>query len=51
LGTFKSLTFKNVNQGGGDVYTAAFERGNLIWSMAPLVDGKIRGMGERLEQP
>ena len=52
LGAFKSLTFKNVSQGGGDVYTAAFERGNLIWSMAPLTaDGKIRGMGERLEQP
>jgi beta-lactamase regulating signal transducer with metallopeptidase domain len=52
LGAFKSLTFKNVNSGGGDVYDVVFERGHLIWSMAPLTaDGKIRGMGERMAQP
>jgi hypothetical protein len=52
LGAFKSMTFKNVNQGGGDVYDVAFERGHLTWSMATLTaDGKIRGMLERLVQP
>lgn len=52
LGAFKSLTFKNVNQVGGDVYDAEFERGHLTWSMQPLTaEGKIRGMLERLAQP
>ena len=52
LGAFHSLTFKNVNQGGGDVYDVTFERGHMTWSMAPLTaDGKIRGMGERPVQP
>ena len=51
LGAFKSLTFKNVNQGGGDVYDVVFERGRMTWTIAPLEDGKIRGMGERLVMP
>ena len=52
LGAFQSMTFKNVNRAGGDVYDVAFERGHLTWSIATLTaDGKIRGMLERLVQP
>jgi hypothetical protein len=41
LGAFKSLTFKNVGPTGVDFYTAVFERGRIVWSILPLVDGKI----------
>jgi beta-lactamase regulating signal transducer with metallopeptidase domain len=50
-GAFKSLTFKNVGQGGFDVYDAAYERGHLNWYIAPLVNGKIMGLRYTAPQP
>ena len=50
-GVFKTLTFKNVGQGGFDVYDAAYERGHLNWYIAPLVNGKIMGLRYTAPQP
>lgn len=47
LGALKTLTFKSVGPGGADIYEAAFEHGQTEWRIAPLVDGKIVGIGFR----
>lgn len=41
-GVLKSLKFRNVLPGGGNVYDAKFEHGDMEWVIAPLTaDGKI----------
>lgn len=41
-GALKSLKFRSVLPGGGNVYDATFEHGNMEWIIAPLTaEGKI----------
>jgi beta-lactamase regulating signal transducer with metallopeptidase domain len=45
LGPLKSVTFKGNTDNGADVYFAVFAHGSLAWTIAPLVGGKISGLG------
>ena len=45
MGPLKSLTFKGNADNGADVYLAVFAHGALNWMIAPLVGGKISGLG------
>ena len=41
-GVLQSLKFRNVLPGGGNVYDAKFEHGDMEWTIAPLTaDGKV----------
>ncbi len=43
-GKLKSLTFKGVYN-GADAYAAEYEKAKITWLVAPLVGGKIAGLG------
>lgn len=47
LGPLKSVAFKTVGPGGGDVYTVTFEKGATEWSIVLGENGRIEGMGFR----
>ena len=44
-GPLKKITFKEFGMGAFDLYRVEFEHGTAIWGMAPLLGGKIQGMG------
>ena len=41
LGALQTLTFKRVNPLGWDAYDAVYQNGKAVWSLQPLVDGKV----------
>ena len=44
LGALKSVTFREINQRGWDVFIVEFETGRWEWAMSPLTpDGKVGG--------
>ena len=45
FGPLKSIAFKGNSDNGWDVYFAVFAHGTLAWTIAPLVGGKISGLG------
>lgn len=45
LGPLQSVVFKGRDERDNDIYLATFRNGALTWSMAPLLGGKIAGIG------
>ena len=41
FGALKSLTFSKINPQWFDVYDAVYENGRAVWSIAPLVGGRV----------
>jgi CubicO group peptidase (beta-lactamase class C family) len=51
LGTLQSLTFKEVGQGGANIYLATFEKGALEWRVWMNLDGNVDGFRYREMPP
>jgi D-alanyl-D-alanine carboxypeptidase len=47
LGALKSVMFQAVGPGGGDTFTAVFDKGSLTWTIALGDNGRINGLGLR----